>query len=39
MGILTAQAAKLIGDDLKALFSGKRALRIENKRLSIVDLD
>jgi len=39
MGILSAQAAKLIGDDLKALFSGKRALRIENKRLSVVDLD
>lgn len=39
MGILSGQAAKLIGDDLKALFSGKRALRIENRRLSVVDLD
>ncbi|MFM8269212.1 MAG: ribonuclease D [Pseudomonadota bacterium] len=38
LGVLSAQAAKLIGDDLKSFFTGKKALRIQNKRLAIVDL-
>jgi hypothetical protein len=37
--ILSSQAAKLIGDDLIALFSGTRALRIKNKKLALVDLN
>lgn len=37
--ILSPQAAKLIGDDLTALFSGTRALRIKNNKLALIDLD
>ncbi|NDG26981.1 MAG: hypothetical protein EB120_07390, partial [Proteobacteria bacterium] len=37
-GILSPQAAKLIGEDLKALFGGERALRIKNKKLGVIDL-
>lgn len=38
LGILSIHAAKLIGEDLKDFFSGKKALRIENKRLAILDI-
>jgi len=37
--ILSSQAAKLIGDDLIALFSGTRALRIKNNKLALIDLN
>ncbi|NBV50535.1 hypothetical protein EBR78_04855 [bacterium] len=39
IGALTPRAAELIGDDLVDFFHGKKALRIINKRLAIVDLD
>lgn len=38
LGVLTSHAADLIGEDLKALFSGQRALRVDNKQLKVVDL-
>jgi ribonuclease D len=39
LGILSHWAARLIGDDLVALFRGSRALRIKNKKLSIIEVD
>jgi ribonuclease D len=38
-GILSPQAAKLIGEDLKALLSGKRALAVRKGRVEILSLD
>jgi len=38
LGILSSQAAQLIGEDLVALFRGDRALKIKNKKLLVVDV-